>query len=279
MSEQEPSVVAADIASAIGALPILRPLWVRPVLGYHAPLRSSATGRPRITIVIDGIRPVLAPVDGRVVEHRLVTGDALIVAADGWTQPRPQRPNRIVAINSFDDGTRFEAPQGLSFHSAAPLNPVARSLFSALIQAGEDAGQRPSAPDLLRLLVRAALADCRPWPQADRARLAWARARAHAYEHPGSGREALAAAAGVHPNHLSRLCRRIEGQPLITWITGVRMERARALLAAGLDAGQIATACGYGEASHFRRTFRKQHGLPPGAWAVAAARPLATVPS
>lgn len=261
----DPTVVAAAITAALAGMPGLRPRWVRSLPGDRRPERASATGRPRLTIVVSGERRVLAPVDGEVREHRLLPGDVLIVAADGWSVPRPGGSSAIVTLNCFDDATRFQAP-GLSFDSGGPLHPAAWALLTALVQLGDEPALRRHAPDLLRTCVTVALADCRPWPDCARARRDWAAARACAHERPASGRERLAAAAGVHPNHLSRLCRRFEGLSLIAWLTRLRMQRARSLLLAGLPAEQVARACGYAEQSHFRRTFRRLHGVSPSAW-------------
>jgi AraC-like DNA-binding protein len=266
----DPATVAAAIAEVIAGLPAFRPRWVRPLPGGARPPRASATGRPRLTIVASGERRVLAPVDGRVLEHKLFPGDVLIVAADGWTVPQPGWQAPIVALNCFDDATRFEAP-GVTFDSGGPLNPAAWALLTALVQLGEEPGLRRLAPDLLRTCVTAALADCRPWPDCARARRDWVAARACAHEQPAAGRDRFAAAAGVHPNHLSRLCRRFEGMSLVAWLTRLRMQRARDMLLAGLPVEQVARACGYAEQSHFRRIFRRQHGTSPAAWAAARA--------
>lgn len=278
---EDPQRTAAAITAAMATLPYPRLLWVRSPPGRHRPGRATATGRPRLTIVVAGERRVLAPVDGEVAEHRLRPGDVLVVAAGAWSMPLPERPNRIVAINCDDHGTRFEAPLDppCRFHSGGALNPAAWSLLTALVQLGDDPALRLLGPAVLHATVAAAVADCRPWPQADRVRLAWTRARAYASEHLAAGRDELAAAAGVHPNHLSRLCRRCEGQGLIAWLTGLRMARARDLLVAGWAAAAVARACGYAEGSHFRRTFRAWHGLPPTAWLVAGRLPDRTVPA
>lgn len=261
----EPAAVAAAITAALAGLPTLRPRWVSGTNAADRPEHVSATGRPRLTIVVSGERRVLAPVDGAVQLLRLTAGDVLIVAAEGWTRPHPRWLAPIVALNPFDDSTRFEAP-GLAWDSGGPLNPAAWALLAAVVHLGAIPDHQHRADGLIRGCIAVALADCRPWPGRDRAHRDWAAARAAAHDHPDAGRDRLAAIAGVHPNHLSRLCRRFEGLSLIGWLTRLRMERARALLSAGMDAEATARACGYAEASHFRRTFRRMHGLPPQAW-------------
>lgn len=271
-AQADPVAVAAVFAEALDRLPVLRPRWVRAGPGQAPPQRARATGRPRLTLVTAGCRRVLAPVDGVVGEQALRPGEALVVAPGGWSLPLPSPPHRFLVIDCDDDGTRFaacsaEPAAALAFHSSGPLHPAAWALLLAVIHLGDDPGLRPLASGVLPSAIRAALADCRSWPGADPARLAWARARAWAREHLDCGRQALAAAAGVHPNHLSRLCRRLEGTGLLAWLTEQRLARARGLLRGGLPVAAVARACGYGDPRHFRRIFRARIGRAPAAWA------------
>ncbi len=278
MEPSAPATVAKVITATLAGLADLRLRWVRVRRGQPPPPRARITGRPRLTIVYSGERRVLATVDGVAAEHRLLPGDVLVVAAEGWSIPLPGARNQIIAINCHDGGTAFEVGD-LTFHSGGPLNPAARTLLDALSLLGGDPSQRHLGAAVLRATVAAALADCRLWPEADRARIAWSRAKAAVTERLDHGREAMAQAAGVHPNHLSRLCRRLEGISLMSWLTTRRMERARQLLATGMAHEAVARACGYAEPSHFRRTFRREHGIPPRAWTVAEAGAAATLPA
>lgn len=57
------------------------------------------------------------------------------------------------------------------------------------------------------------------------------------------------------------------GAPPLTYLTRVRMERAKQLLAGdGLSVGQTATALGYVSDVAFSRAFRRHTGLSPRAW-------------
>jgi AraC-like DNA-binding protein len=259
----EPAAVAAAIRTALAGLPALRPRWVRAVPGSGPPPTLPRRRRPRITIVAAGERRVLAPVDGVVAEHRLRPGDALIVADGAWSIPLPDWQAPIIAINTADHGTRFEAPDR-SFAGGRPLSAPAWSLLSALVALGGEPHLRRHAPELLRVFVGVACDDCREPAGGDRARRDWAGIRTYAFDHPGLGRSALAAAAGLHPNHLSRLCRRMEGMPLLAWLTRLRMERAKDLLRSGMALEAVIAVCGASDPSHFRRTFRRIVGATPG---------------
>ncbi|MBN8526928.1 MAG: helix-turn-helix transcriptional regulator, partial [Planctomycetes bacterium] len=76
-----------------------------------------------------------------------------------------------------------------------------------------------------------------------------------------------ARAAGVTPEHLTRLARTHLGRPFHAHLIAMRLVEARRLLAdAELPIPAVAAACGFGSCEHFQRTFRRQVGMPPGAW-------------
>ncbi|GIJ65939.1 AraC family transcriptional regulator [Virgisporangium ochraceum] len=88
----------------------------------------------------------------------------------------------------------------------------------------------------------------------------------------------LAEAATVlhaHPTHLVRAFRRAYGLPPHAYLTGRRVERARALLLAGMRPAEAATAVGFYDQSHLTRHFRRFLATPPAAYGrSAAAAPL-----
>lgn len=78
--------------------------------------------------------------------------------------------------------------------------------------------------------------------------------------------EALAAAVGANRFVLLRAFRRRFGVPPHTFHLRLRVERGRALLAAGKDVAEVAHALGFSDQSHFTRVFKKVMGVPPGAY-------------
>jgi AraC-like DNA-binding protein len=266
-----PTGLAEAVARGIaGELPRLSPLvlhWIRPRPGLEPPPQAHASVRPRLTIVCAGERRVLAQGRGELTLRR---GHGLVVAANGWSMPLPSPPHRFIALSCDHDSTQF-THEGIGlpgtgvFHAPGPLPTAAGHLLDALLQL--EAAPPALAQRVLRCAVEAALPACRtPRAAVAPGLIAWARARAYAREHLHAGRDALAAAAGVHPNHLSRLCRRAEGVGLIAWLTGLRLAQARELLWAGMPPEQVAQRCGYAEGSHFRRQFRRHLGMPPLRW-------------
>lgn len=74
----------------------------------------------------------------------------------------------------------------------------------------------------------------------------------------------IAAAACISRFHFARLFRARTGYSPMAYVMRLRLERAREMLAR--DEGCIAdtaAALGFYDQSHFTRTFRRAHGIPP----------------
>ncbi len=75
----------------------------------------------------------------------------------------------------------------------------------------------------------------------------------------------LAAAAGVHPDHLGRVFRRQYGRSIGDLVRDLRLSwTAEELTGTDRDLADIAAQAGFCDQSHFSRTFRQRFGLPPG---------------
>jgi len=78
-------------------------------------------------------------------------------------------------------------------------------------------------------------------------------------------RERIAAAAGVHPRHVSNLFNRFGEETLSQFLLRARLERARRLLATSDSSiNEVSSICGFAGANHFVRAFRQRFGAPPG---------------
>ena len=73
----------------------------------------------------------------------------------------------------------------------------------------------------------------------------------------------LSAVAGMSPFHLSRLFRRSMGLPPHAYQNHLRVQKAKALLAAGQPGDEVAAELGFADQSHFIRQFKRQVGLTP----------------
>lgn len=83
--------------------------------------------------------------------------------------------------------------------------------------------------------------------------------------------EELAAAVGMGPFALSRAFSSAYGLPPHAYLNQLRVDRARALLAAGRAPAEVAAEVGFTDQAHLSRHFRRHLGVPPGAYRRALA--------
>lgn len=100
--------------------------------------------------------------------------------------------------------------------------------------------------------------------------------RAVEFMHDNCGRELslseIAAAAYLSEFHFARLFKKITGFTPHAYLAGLRVERARRLLAeSDLSIVEIGAAVGYASQSHFTKVFREATGLTPRAFRRALA--------
>ncbi len=82
----------------------------------------------------------------------------------------------------------------------------------------------------------------------------------------------LARVAGLSPFHLVRTFQREVGLPPHAYLTQVRVERAKAMIAKGTPLVAVANAVGFVDQSHLTRSFRRIVGVTPGLYARVTAR-------
>lgn len=87
---------------------------------------------------------------------------------------------------------------------------------------------------------------------------------------PGISLAEAAALLHAHPTHLVRAFRQAFGLPPHAYLTGRRVERARALLLAGWRPAQAATAAGFYDQSHLTRHFKRYLGTAPASYGAPA---------
>lgn len=78
----------------------------------------------------------------------------------------------------------------------------------------------------------------------------------------------LSRLADLSPFHLARVFRAEVGLPPHAYLIGVRICRAKELLAGGWSVARVATATGFFDQSHFTHHFRSLVGVPPGRYAL-----------
>jgi AraC-like DNA-binding protein len=82
-----------------------------------------------------------------------------------------------------------------------------------------------------------------------------------------------AATLHAHPTHLVRAFRRAYGLPPHAYLTGRRVEQARALLLAGHPPTEVAVAVGFYDQAHLNRHFRRYLGTAPAAYRLRSRSP------
>jgi AraC-like DNA-binding protein len=92
------------------------------------------------------------------------------------------------------------------------------------------------------------------------------RARRHLEEHFAERVRLgeLARVAHLSPHYLNRVFREQVGVPPHRYQLGLRIDRAKALLAGGASIASTAAAVGFADQAHLSRHFRRHVGLPPG---------------
>ena len=92
------------------------------------------------------------------------------------------------------------------------------------------------------------------------------RAREYIEAHPGqdTSLERLAAVANLSPFHLVRVFRDQVGLPPHSYLTQVRVKRAKTLLDQGWPIAQVALEVGFADQSHLNRRFKGIVGMSPG---------------
>jgi len=106
----------------------------------------------------------------------------------------------------------------------------------------------------------------RPWPTIKPERGAAGLARDYLMTHMDRDipLEELSKAANSSPFHLVRLFTREYGLPPHAFLTQVRLDRAKELLAGKTRLADVAAATGFADQSHLTRLFKRRFGLTPG---------------
>ncbi|GEM_PF-3067461 len=79
--------------------------------------------------------------------------------------------------------------------------------------------------------------------------------------------DALAGLCGWSTGYLHRRCRKVYQCTPMERVYQIRLDRAQSLLLEGqIQLQAIATLCGFTDAYHFSRRFKKRYGVAPGRW-------------
>ncbi len=222
-------------------------------------LVACASGRPRYRIWHEGSAVVVT----------LAPGTVLAIAAGCWVTSLPRSGCATFGAVSYPRRLRLIARQGaLRSESEMALGDDSLHLLCTRLAQPWDG---PEAAVAERALATVVLAECLRCDgvgtQPEPGRAAWSAALAAIEEgcQGRLGRTAVAAAAGVHPNHLARLFRRFGGTTFAQALRAARLQRAQALMGdPRLKLAAVARLSGFASASHLVRCYRLAHGCTPG---------------
>lgn len=253
---------------------------------------------PRTTVILTGRKQHELSCGGRRVMVDGRPGRVLHFASGAYDRSLWREPCRFLGVvyrREFLRVLRFDHPGGprpagparAAHHTRLPLAGPALQILAALDGLADraDGGDAAMAGDLLRAVLRLA----REHVAADLAGsgsggslLSWQHCLEFIEERLATplSRTTVARAFGLHPNYLSALCTRHGGASFQRTVEARRLDRAKALLRADRDLplAEVARRCGWADAGHFIKVFRRHCGVTPGRWRSAPPRPLVQPP-
>ena len=241
---------------------------------------------PRTTIILSGCKRHALSCAGRPLRFDGRRGSVVHFASGAYDRSLWREPCRFLGVvyrRDFLRVLRFDHPGGPrpagpargAHQTRLPLAGPALQILAALDGLADraDGGEPRQAGALLRVV----LALAREHVAADLAGSAgggalftWQLCREFIEERLAEplSRTRVAQAVGVHPNYLSALCSRHGGASFQRTVEDLRLERAKVQLRAdrSLPLAEVARRCGWADAGHFIKVFRRRCGTTPGRW-------------
>jgi AraC-like DNA-binding protein len=204
----------------------------------------------------------LATMDAGEVHH----GGA--AAEGGWRQRMLYVPEPLLAELAEDALDRPAPPAVLHFGEPFRRDVEVARCYRA-VHAVLDGCEPLEAQSRFEGMLRAILARfgglrATPYPGAGAAGLERVRDYLHAHLAEPCPLSELARVAGLRRRHLVAAFRARHGLPPHRYLTQIRIDVARALLAEGRSPGEVAAAVGFADQSHLVRHFKALVGATPG---------------
>jgi len=235
-----------------------------------------AAGRKRHELSRAGRRVLVEGVPGQVIHFATAAYDHSL-----WREPCTcfgvVYRREFLRVLRFDHagGPRAPGTTRTAHHTRLPLAGAALQVLAALDTLADrpDGGDPAVAADMVRAVLRLArehVAADLAGTGSGGALLTWQLCLEHIEERLATplSRSAVARALALHPNYLSALCTRHGGASFQRTVEARRLDRAKALLRAdpGLPLAAVARRCGWADAGHFIKVFRRRCGVTPGRW-------------
>ncbi|MDP3949753.1 helix-turn-helix transcriptional regulator [Microbacterium sp.] len=264
---------------ASGALPLTDGVvsFVHVVAGVvrgHPPLSSGCTlGIDRNTQTISVRQPST--------REELGAGGALLTLGDrSVILDAPDGATLVVGELQLTDPTSLHMVPGFAVVSEfAALEPAAAALAAQLgLDTPADPNKRYGDPVICRMMATTVLLSViRAWAENGCAPDEWAARtrdpfldRVLTAIHQAPGRDwtvdSLAGVGAMSRSVFAERFRSVIGRSPASYVTDVRMDAARALLAVGRTVSETARELGYSSDEGFSRAFRRHVGMTPSAW-------------
>jgi AraC-type DNA-binding domain-containing proteins len=263
-------------------------LWRDPVLGRNGTELLSGAGRRFGPLIRNEV--TIATVVSGVLHHRIggreavaEAGQVVLVpageafsgdAAGGWSW-RAFYPDLDTLADMASQQPAGPPPRGPQPASGGDIEYVRRLItLHRAIEANTDnpqARQQAFSEAMGLVLATGALLPGRPRPESRAIRRAIDCVKAR-FSDPELSVAELAAAAGYSPYHFMRSFQAVVGVTAHAYVVQCRIHAARALLAEGVPAAEVASIAGFADQSHLIRQFKAMHGVTPGQFAEGCRR-------
>lgn len=233
---------------------------------------SHMVNFPRLEIPLRGCYENQIEQEGQAKVVRLRPGSALLAAPNCWNFPTWQQKGEVMAIlfgkkqlgisivtASGDEGPQLQASK---FSIAQPLHGPLPHLLKAINELHEHGPHQALAPMVSALLhcVQRLVQEVPKTEPESRAQGLFERVCVYLQStyHEDVTRDSVAEQFQVTPNHLSRLFHTHGHMTFISYLTHVRIDRAKYLLCNyNLKLEDIAARCGFRDGPYFCRVFKR----------------------
>lgn len=271
---------------------LLRRHPVRSVLFAHdrtdPPLLSYVVNFPRLELPLEGRYEMEIEQKGQTRLIAPAPGSALVVPPNCWNRPTWKRPVRLMSFlfGKKQLGISIVASDGKpdaalavdKLAIARPLSGPGEKILQSILELHHDEGRYPAFASLVTCLLhclRSLVAQPEAHSEGSRAKRLLDEICFFLQNHYQNAltRDSVAEQFGISGNHLSRLFRDQGHMGFIEYLTYVRIDRAKLLLARyPMRLDEIAQRCGYEDTAYFCRVFRKITRKTPSEYREAARR-------
>lgn len=238
------------------------------------PSGATITASSRVVMCLKGRNPMDIAGGDELQVVTLEPAEAVFVAAPSWNRPHHTEPMTFLTVDCKPSYVRFylRHQTGRTRGSghwllwlSGPPGAALQSCVHLLEQLAYEREPVPITP-AVNVYLQLALQLIERGEHASAEQLSWRRVRDYVDEHRAEApsRQEVAAACGMHPNHVSRLFTTHLGESFNAYLSRVRMQLATELLAEyDLPIKVVAARCGYAQPEYFATVFKRVYRLSP----------------